>query len=104
MQPQKTITRITKHAFSLNDFDLNNYSYEFTSTETTAGGTLRYIANHRLHRCRNDLNIYEKNESESTFIEIVNSKISKIFVGVFNRHPPMDHTDFNSSYLNKLYL
>ena len=59
MQPQKTITRITKHAFSLNDFGLNNYSYEFTSTKTTAGGTLRYIVNHRLHRCCNDLNIYE---------------------------------------------
>ena len=24
----------------------NNYSYEFTPTETTAGGTLLYIANH----------------------------------------------------------
>ena len=28
------------------------------------------------HKCRNDLNIYKKNELESTFIEIVNPKKS----------------------------
>ena len=36
------------------------YSYEFTPTETTAGGTLLYIANHLSNKCRNDLNIYKK--------------------------------------------
>ena len=78
MQPQKTITRITKHAFSLNDFDLNNYSYEFTSTETTAGGTLRYIVNHRLHRCRNDLNIYENMNRNQLSLKLSTLK-SQIF-------------------------
>ena len=33
-------TRITKPLSLLNNFNLNNYSYEFTPTETTAGGTL----------------------------------------------------------------
>ena len=55
--------------------NLNNYSFEFTPTETSAGGTLLYIANHLSYKCRSDLNIYKKNELESTFIEIVNPKI-----------------------------
>ena len=82
--------------------NLNNYSFEFTPTETSAGGTLLYIANHLSYKCRNDLNIYKKNELESTFIEIVNPKKSNIIVGVIYRHPSMDLTDFNCNYLNKL--
>ena len=94
-------TRIIKNIFLLNNLDLNNYSFEFTPTETSAGGTLLYIANHLSYKCRNDLNIYKKNELESTFIEIVNPKKSNIVVRVIYRHPSMDLTDFNCNYLNK---
>ena len=82
--------------------DLNNYSFRFTPTETSAGDTLLYIANHLSYKCCNDLNIYKKNELESTFIEIVNPRKSNIIVGVIYRHPSMDLTDFNCNYLNKL--
>ena len=37
-----------------------------------------------------------KNELESTFIEIINSKKSNIVVGCFYKHPNMDVLDFNS--------
>ena len=53
-------TRITKNISLLNNLNLNNYSFEFTPTETCAGGTLLYIANHLSYKCRNDLNIYKK--------------------------------------------
>ena len=86
----------------LNNLNLNDYSFEFTPNETCVGGTLLYIANHLSYKCRNDLNIYKKNELESTFIEIVNPKKSNIVVGVIYRHPSMDLTDFNCNYLNKL--
>ena len=39
-------TRITKNVSLLDDLNLNNYSFEFTPTETSAGSTLLYIANH----------------------------------------------------------
>ena len=58
----------------LNNLNLNNYSFEFTPTDTYAVGTLLYIANHLSYKYCSDLNIYKKNEQESTFIEIVNSK------------------------------
>ena len=95
-------TRITKQVSLLNNLNLNNYSFEFTLTESSAGGTLLYIANHLTYKYHNDLNIYKKNELESTFIEIVNPKKSNILVGVIYRHPSMDLANFNCNYLNKL--
>ena len=94
-------TRITKQVSLSNNLNLNNYSFEFTPTETSAGGTLLYIANHLSYKCCNNLNIYTKNELGSTFIKIVNPKKSNIIVGVIYRHPSMDLTDFNCNYLNK---
>ena len=67
-------TRITKQVYLLNALNLKNYSFEFTLTETSAGSTLLYIANHLSYKWCNNLNIYKKNELESTFIEIVNPK------------------------------
>ena len=53
--------RITKQASSLNNLNLNNYSFEFPATETSAGGARLYIANYlSYNKCRNDLNIYKK--------------------------------------------
>ena len=53
-------TRITKQVSLLNNLNLNKYYFEFTLTETSAAGTLLYIANHLSYKCCNDLNIYKK--------------------------------------------
>ena len=73
-------TPITRSVSLLNNLSLNNYYFEFTPTETCAGGNLLYIANHLSYKCRNDLNIYKKNEMKSTFIEIVNPKKCQILL------------------------
>ena len=91
-------TRITKQVSLLNNLNLNNYSFEFTPTETSAGGTLLYIANHLSYKCHNDLNIYKMNELESTFTEIVKLRKSNIIVRVIYRRPSMDLTEFNCNY------
>ena len=82
--------------------NLNNYFFEFAPTETSAGSTLSYIVDHLSYKCHNDLNIYKKNELESTFIEVSNPKKSNIIVRVIYRHSSMDLTDFNCNHLNKL--
>ena len=46
-------TTITKQVSLLNNLNLNNYSFEFTPTETSAGGTLLYIANHLSYKKMN---------------------------------------------------
>ena len=53
-------TRIARQVYLLNNLNLNNYSFEFTLTETSAGCALLYIANHLSYKCRNDLDIYRK--------------------------------------------
>ena len=50
-------TRITKRASLVNNLNLNNYSFENTPTETSAGDTFLYIANHLSCKCGYDLNI-----------------------------------------------
>ena len=49
--------RITKQVSSSNNLNLKNYSFEFTPTETSSGGTLLYIANHLSYKCHSDLNV-----------------------------------------------
>ena len=47
--------RITRQVSLSNNLNLNNYSFEFTPTGTSAGGTLLYITNHLWYKCRNDV-------------------------------------------------
>ena len=65
---------MTKNISLTNNLTINNSSFEFTPTESSAGGTLLYVANHLSYKPRLDLNIYKSNELESTFIEILNPK------------------------------
>ena len=53
-------TRIIRQISLFNNLNLNNYFFEFTPTESSAGGTLLYIANHLSYKWCNDLNIYKK--------------------------------------------
>ena len=53
-------TRIRKWVSSLNNLNLNNYSLDFTPTETSTGGIILYIANHLSYKCRNYLTTYKK--------------------------------------------
>ena len=89
-------TRISKKTSLTSNINLNNYSFEATPTESTAGGTMLYVSNRLSYKPRTDLNMYKKNELESIFIEIINSKKSNIVVGCVYKHPNMDVLDFNS--------
>ena len=94
-------TRITNVSLT-NDVTINNFSFEFTPTKSSAGGTLLYIANHLSYKPHLDLNINKSNELESTFVEILNPKKSIIIIGCIYKHPSMDLNDFNTNFLNSL--
>ena len=74
-------TRITKNISLTNNLTMNNFSFEFTPTESSAGGTLFYVANCLSYKPHLDLNVYKSNELESTFIEMLNPKKSNIIIG-----------------------
>ena len=95
-------TRITKNVNKITNININNYAFKFTPTESSAGGTLIYVANHLAYKPRTDLQIYKKCVLECTFSEIINPKKSNIIIGSIYRHPNMDLNDFNNGYLNRL--
>ena len=53
-------TRITKNINKITNININNYVFEFTPTESSAGGTLIYVENHIAYKPRADLQIYKK--------------------------------------------
>ena len=76
--------------------------FEFTPTESNAGGILLYIANHLSYKPRTDPNLDIGNQLESTFIEIINSRKNNTIIGCLYNHLSMDVFDFNKNYLNTL--
>ena len=62
-----TETRIRKNTSVTQNIELSNYSFEHTPTESSAGGTLLYIANHLSYKTRSNLNIYKNVESDYFF-------------------------------------
>ena len=95
-------TRNTKKPSLTFSINLQNYSFEFTPTESNAEGTLLYITNHLSYKQHTSHNLNISNQLESTFIEIVNSRKSNIIVGCLYKHPGMDIYDFNKNHLNTL--
>ena len=95
-------TRISKKTSVISNVNLNNYSFESTPAESSAGGTMLYISNHLSYEPRNDLNMCKTNLLESTFTEINNSKKSNIIVSCVYKHPNTDVLDFNY-LINQLF-
>ena len=90
-----TVTRITKNISVTQKIELSNYSFDHSRTESSAGDTFLYIANHLSYKSRSELNIYKKFELESSFVEIMNPKKSNIIVGTIYRHPKIDVAKIN---------
>ena len=97
-----TETRIKKGDTSYSSIDISGYVSESCPTESTAGGALLYISNKLNYKPRNNLKIYQKNQLESIFIEIINKKAKNVIVGCIYRHPCMQINDFNQNFLTPL--
>ena len=57
--------RTTKNINKISNININNYAFEFTPIESSAGGTLIYVASHLAYKPRTDLQIYKKRDLES---------------------------------------
>ena len=96
-------TRITKQGSLLNNFNLNNYSFEFTLAETSLGGTRLYITNHLSYKCRTDLDIYKKMKLNLLLLKLsIKKKIQiLLWASIKDIHLWILLT-FNYNYINKL--
>ena len=66
---------------SLSNISPQNYTYEFTSMESSKGGTLTYIDKNIKYKLREDLKLYESKEIESTFLEIIKNNRKDVILG-----------------------
>ena len=90
-------TRIPENISKTCNIILNNYAFESTPYESSAG-TLIYVANFLAYKPITE----KKRDLESTFIEIIKPIKSNINIGCIYRQPNMDLHDFNNDYLNPL--
>ena len=91
------------HVNVTTNINLKNYAIEFTLTESSAEGTLLYIASHLSYKLRPDLNIYKANQLESTFVKINNPKKSNTVIRCLYKHPNIDILDFKYNYLSQIF-
>ena len=98
-----TAYRLKANRTVLSNIDLKDYTFEWTPTAASKGGTLIYIDNKLRYKTRNDLKLYKEREIESTFLEIIepNNKKSKI-IGCIYKHPIVPVTEFTNDYLGPL--
>ena len=90
-------TRLKLNRTSLTSVYPPGYDIEYTTTESSNGGTLIYIKNDVKYKLRKGLQIYKSKELESTFIEVIQPDKNKIY-----RHPVMKVSGFNNSFLTNL--
>ena len=99
-----TESRIKKDSSSPINFQLSNYSFKHTQTESSAGGILLYINRRLSYQLRDDLRIYDPGKIESTFIEIICSKSTNVIVGCIYKHPTLAINDFTNEFISPLLL
>ena len=81
-----TECRLRANRTVLSNIDLQDYTYGWTPTTASKGGTLIYTDNKLRYKTRNDLKLYKEREIESTFPEIIefNKKKKNYWVHYIN--------------------
>ena len=96
-------SRINENKQSVVDINIPYHIFELCPTESSASGTLLYVRNPLLYKCRKDLNIYKSYEPEINFCWNFNdSKKTEIVIGCIYKNPGTNHCEFNKFYLNEL--
>ena len=85
---------------SLSNISPQNYTYEFTSTESSKGGTLTYIDKNIKCKLREDLKLYESKEIESTFLEIIKNNQKNVIFGCIYKHSGVAIQEFTNDFVS----
>ena len=85
-----TECRLRANKTALSNIDLQDFTYEWTATTASKGGTI-YIDNKLTYKTRNDLKLYKEKEIESNFLEIIepNNKKNKIIGCIYIVRTPL---------------
>ena len=95
-------TKLIKGEEPVINISLPNYSYIHTPSEASKGGTLLYISNQLNFKPREDLQVYQTKQVESTFVEIINDKSKNIIVGCIYKHHNITEKSFSEEIFEPL--
>ena len=85
----------------LNPTTVPGYNIEYTPAECDNGGTLLYIKKGINNKLQKDFQIYQSNQLESTFTEVVQNKENN-YIGCLCRHLSMELSEFSNHYISNL--
>ena len=95
--------RLRTNRTVLSNIDLQDYTYEWTATAASKGGTLIYIDTKLRYTIRNNRKLYKEREKESTFLEIIeHDKKKDKTIGCIYKHPIVPVTEFTNDYISPL--
>ena len=84
---------------SLSNISLQNYTYEFTSTESSKREALIYIDQNVKYKTREDLKLYKSKKIESTFLEIIENNQKNVIVVCIYKHPGATIQEFANGFI-----
>ena len=96
--------RLKRGKYTISRIDSKNYTFEYTATEASKGGTLLYIANGIRYKLRKDVLICKLKQLKPTFVELVNSNRKNIIKGSIHKHPTLNNQYFLGGYIVPLYF
>ena len=94
--------RINAGRLHLSNINLKNYSYEYSPTESSKGGTLRQIDKNLQYRLRSDLTLYKSKEIKSSFVGIIESKKKNTIAGCIYKNSNVPVGEFTNDLLEPL--
>ena len=92
-------SRLQKSKQHITNISLPNYVYEHTPRESSKGGTLLYLDKNLKYKLRKDSNIYHKEMTESSLVEIINKNDKNMVAGCIYKHPKQTIPDFLDNHL-----
>ena len=81
--------RIRTGRLPLSNINIDDYTYEYTTTESSEAGTLLYIDKSVKYKSRKDLHLNKPKEIVSTFIKVIETKKKNIAIGCIYKHPKL---------------
>ena len=96
--------RIGTGRLSISKINIDNYPYEYSPTKSSKGGTLLHIDKSVKYKSRKDLHLNKPKETESTFIEVIETKKRNVVIGCIYKYLKITIKEFLNDFLESVFI
>ena len=96
--------RIGAGRLSISKINIHNYPYEYSPTKSWKGGTLLHIDKSVKYKSRKDLHLNKPKETESTFIEVIETKKRNVVIGCIYKYLKITIKEFLNDFLESVFI